>query len=115
MNNDYKYCNCKEYVPEEKQSEYHDPEYIMTLKLGEDNDIWVDIIDTGDTFQSWIYRKELGIKYYMFALPKIVHFESGGVRYFNRDDYIDIVRGTFETYLKDYDEIFEGLCRRNEN
>lgn len=51
-NSDYKHCNCKEYVHEEKQSEYHDPEYIMTLKLWEDNDILVDIIDTGDTFQS---------------------------------------------------------------
>lgn len=37
----------------------------MTLKLGKNHDVWVDITDSGDMFEAWLYRKGVGIKDYM--------------------------------------------------
>lgn len=91
-------CGCEE------ELEHHDPEYVMTLKLGKDNDVWVDILDAGDIFEAWLYRKNMGIKEYMFGWPKVQHPKSGGVEYYDLDAFIDLVCGNVEEYLEFYDE-----------
>lgn len=41
---------------------------IETFDMGKG---WLmDIVTTNDTYESWIYRKDIGIKSMMFALPK---------------------------------------------
>ena len=88
----------------EKAFEHHNPEYITTLKLGKQNDVWVDILDSGDMFESWLYRKNIGVKSYMFGWPKIQHRNSGKEEYYDLDAYIDIVCENVEEYLEFYDE-----------
>lgn len=41
---------------------------IETFDMGKG---WLmDIVTTNDTYESWIYRKDIGIKSMMFGLPK---------------------------------------------
>ena len=84
---------------------HHDPEYVKTLKLGKNNDIWVDIMDSGDMFEAWLYRKNIGIKDYMFGIPKV---NCGGEAYYDLDDFIDIVCGNVAEHLKLYDERYDN-------
>lgn len=94
----------------DKVEEHHDPEYIITLKLGKNSDVLVDIMDAGDMWESWLYRKDMGIKSYMFGWPKVQHSKSGKEEYYDLDAYIDMVCGNVEEYLWDYDEEFGDEC-----
>lgn len=96
-------CHCGAYNDEEKLFKHHEPEYVTTLKLGSKDDIRVDITDAGDMFESWLYRKSIGVKEYMFGWPKVQHPKSGNVEYYDLDDYIDMVRGNLWEYLGYYD------------
>jgi hypothetical protein len=92
-------CDCMDC--EHNTLTHHDPEYITTLKLGKNNDIWVDIMDSGDMFEAWLYRKNMGVKDYMFGIQKV---NCGGEAYYDLDDFIDIVCGNVAEHLEFYDE-----------
>ena len=76
----------------------------MTLKLGKNHDVWVDITDSGDMFEAQLYRKGVGIKDYMFSWPKVQYPKSGGVEYCDLDNFIDLVCGNVEQHLELYDD-----------
>lgn len=103
----------------DKVEEDHDPEYITTLKLGKNSEILVDIMDAGDMWESWLYRKDMGVKSYMFGWPKVQHLKSCREEYYDLDAYIDMVCGSVEEYLLGYDEEFgdecDGCCCENCN
>lgn len=63
-------CHCGAHNDEEKQFEHHEPEYVTTIKFGSKDDVRVDITDAGDMFESWLYRKDFGVKEYMFRVAK---------------------------------------------
>lgn len=97
-------CECQCRNCKDEALKHHDPEYVMTLKLGKDRDVWVDITDAGDMFEAWLYRKGFGFKDYMFGWPKVQHPKSGGVEYYDLDDFIDLVCGSVEEHLELYDD-----------
>ena len=97
-------CECQCRNCGDEVLKHHDPEYIMTLKLGKNHDVWVDITDSGDMFEAWLYRKGVGIKDYMFGWPKVQYSKSGGAEYYDLDDFIDLVCGNVEEHLELYDD-----------
>ena len=96
------FCGCCEEV--KNYEGHHDPEYIRTLKLGKDGDVWVDIMDSGDMWEAWLYRKNMGVKDYMFGWPKVQHADTDEETYYDLDDFIDLVCGNAREHLKFYDE-----------
>lgn len=95
-------CGCCEET--ECHKEHHDPEYVKTLKLGKNNDVWVDIMDAGDMWEAWMYRKDMGVKSYMFGWPKVQYADTDEEEYYTLDDFIDIVCGNAREHLDFYDE-----------
>ena len=98
-------CECQCRNCKDEALKHHDPEYVMTLKLGKDRDVWVDIMDSGDVFEAWLYRKNMGVKDYMLGIPKV---NCGGEAYYDLDDFIDLVCGNVAEHLKLYDERYDN-------
>lgn len=67
----------------------------ITITTYECEEYLVDIVTTSDTYEAWIYRKELWVKTLMFGVSK----EQQPL-----DLFLDIVAVNVEEYGADYDE-----------
>ena len=70
---------------------------LITVLVCSDNAHMVDIIDTGENLEAWLYHRDYGEKYLMFGIPQSssehLNFAVKGFIYMienavNRGDYI---------------------------
>lgn len=57
------------------------------------DDVFIDIIETRDIYESWIYSKDNSTKYFMFGCPKNQNTKADFVEMVenNLDDYLDLL------------------------
>ena len=53
----------------------------------------IDIVDSAERIEAWIYTADIGVKDYLFGFLK---------KYHPADDFIDIVKDRFEEYADLY-------------
>lgn len=66
-----------------------------------EGDWYIDVIETDDMFEAWIYLGSYGIKSLMWGSPK--QQEYGTV---TRKDFLDMVKANFISYANGYVEEF---------
>lgn len=70
---------------------------ITTTYTCEYDDFMVDIVVTDSVVESWIYREEIGIKFYMIGAP---------IEQCSMDEFIEVVEGNLEVFKDIYNEEF---------
>ena len=65
-----------------------------------DGNYWVDVIDTGENYEAWLARKNMGIAQLMFGVPKV---QSDG-RTISYDKFCDMVKINLPEHKKYYDQ-----------
>ena len=72
-----------------------------TTTYNPEGDWYIDVIETDDMFEAWIYLGSYGIKSLMWGSPK--QQEYGTV---TRKDFLDMVKANFISYANGYIEEF---------
>lgn len=72
-----------------------------TTTYNPEGDWYIDVIETDDMFEAWIYLGSYGIKSLMWGSPK--QQEYGTV---TRKDFLDMVKTNFISYANGYIEEF---------
>lgn len=65
-----------------------------------DGHYWVDIIDTGENYEAWLARKDMGTAQHMFSVPKI----KGDGRTVSYDEFCEMVKINLPEHKKYYDQ-----------
>ena len=66
---------------------------VHTKTYSSDNKFLVDVVETENDYEAWIYRKGDGIKNLMFGCPKTQQSYS---------EFIELVMYNLDTYKHDY-------------
>lgn len=72
-----------------------------TTTYNPEGDWYIDVIETDDMFEAWIYLGSYGIKSLMWGSPK--QQEYGTV---TRKDFLDMIKTNFISYANGYIEEF---------
>ena len=72
-----------------------------TTTYNPEGDWYIDVIETDDMFEAWIYLGSYGIKSLMWCSPK--QQEYGTI---TRKDFLDMVKTNFISYANGYVEEF---------
>lgn len=75
---------------------------IVAYEVGVE-DWCVDISETEDGYDAWIYRKDCCVKEHMFGCSRV---QATGPK--TLDGFIELVKWNFLDYARDYDNAMEG-------